>query len=299
MKKFIFEFSNLSLISLTVFSGIYIFSLIISRQKVEFDFPSKPIAVVMGHSHPECAFDDEILSLTKNLASSGESYFYTFLKFKKVIENNPSIKFAFIEFTNNQILPNKDEWIYNGEQITYRFVKYAPYMGFKEHLAILENNPQGYINGLSLSIKDNLTSLFEKNQSFSRMGGYHSLNNISTEIKDKDNEPITSKSIRQDDVCETNLEYLEKLLAYCKNKNVTPILIRSPLHPSYPKFHNEPQFQRIRNKRFGEVRFLDFSEFALADSDYADLEHLNHKGARKFTNWFNISVEDTIQASVN
>ena len=38
---------------------------------------NKNIEHVMGHSHSECAFNDEYIPHFKNLSSSGESYFYT------------------------------------------------------------------------------------------------------------------------------------------------------------------------------------------------------------------------------
>ena len=42
----------------------------------------------------------------------------------------------------------------------------------------------------------------------------------------------------------------------------------------------------IRKKEFASIPFLDFNKFELNKEDYADLEHLNFKGANKFSKWF-------------
>ena len=39
--------------------------------------------------------------------------------------------------------------------------------------------------------------------------------------------------------------------------------------------------------KFSDTEFLDFSQFQLLNSEFGDLAHLNHKGATKFSIWFN------------
>ena len=46
-----------------------------------------------------------------------------------------------------------------------------------------------------------------------------------------------------------------------------------------------PYWNRITD-RFEQIEFLDFSKFPLADHEFADLEHLNYKGAKVFSIWF-------------
>lgn len=37
---------------------------------------------------------------------------------------------------------------------------------------------------------------------------------------------------------------------------------------------------------FPSIEYLDFSKFPLDNSEFGDLEHLNYKGAKVFSNWF-------------
>jgi hypothetical protein len=50
---------------------------------------------------------------------------------------------------------------------------------------------------------------------------------------------------------------------------------------------NEKQYKSILRNRFSGIPFLDFSSFPLLNSEFGDLEHLNFKGAKKFSLWFN------------
>ena len=56
-----------------------------TRSKSQFDLKKQPKSIVVGHSHPECAFNDSLIQEFKNFSSSGESYFYTYPKLKNII----------------------------------------------------------------------------------------------------------------------------------------------------------------------------------------------------------------------
>ncbi len=84
-----------------------------------------------------------------------------------------------------------------------------------------------------------------------------------------------------------NLKYLTKIITLCKNNNIRVILIRSPQHKKYSGYSNEIKYQEIRKQYFPSIEYIDFSKFPLKNSEFGDLEHLNYKGAAKFSNWFN------------
>ncbi len=112
-----------------VFSGIIFiaYSVVIEipelviNEYAEFKLPDNPKYIVLGHSHPECAFNDSLIQNFKNLSQSGESYFYTYFKCKKILETNASIKVVFIEFTNNQLDETMNDWIWKDKYLKYRF----------------------------------------------------------------------------------------------------------------------------------------------------------------------------------
>ena len=83
-----------------------------------------------------------------------------------------------------------------------------------------------------------------------------------------------------------NIEYLEKIVTFCKEKNVNIYFIRSPQHIYYASRKNEKVFRRIRNEKFENVPFLDFNDFPLTNGEFGDFGHLNYRGAEKFSLWF-------------
>ena len=59
------------------------------------------------------------------------------------------------------------------------------------------------------------------------------------------------------------------------------------MHPKYEGFENEDLFKKILRTKFSNIEFLDFAKFPALNSDFGDFEHLNYRGADKFSKWFN------------
>lgn len=115
------------------------------------------------------------------------------------------------------------------------------------------------------------------------MSKVDSLLKTSNELSDDFHENKTSVSA-------VNLEYLMKIIDYCNDK-VTVYLVRSPQHKNSPYFKNEIEFQSIRKTKFPTLEFLDFSNFPISNKEFADYGHLNIKGAKIFSIWFNSLLE--------
>ncbi len=295
---FIFILTTLMVVSI---QGL---ELIVDKES-DFKLDSNPKYLVLGHSHPACAFNDSIIKNLKNLSYPRESYFYTYFKTQKTLEQNPSIEVVFIEFTNNQIDSTMNDWIWGDENIGFFYSTYSPFMGISDKMLLAENNISGYYNAVSLSFKHNLLRLIKRDFLYRReIGGYWYLNKNETDslagLIKENNFPIHKNEISQ-----TNLNWLSKLIKYCKEKHKRVILIRSPQHEKYSEFPNETIYQEIRKKDFSSTEYLDFSKFPLPNSEFGDLDHLNYKGAIIFSNWFahllseNILEKDNKQAFID
>lgn len=81
--------------------------------------------------------------------------------------------------------------------------------------------------------------------------------------------------------------YMDSIIYLCRKKEVFPVIISPPLHKSYSdnvpmvikKAYAEEK-DRIINKN---VLFLDFSKESFSNHLFYDCDHLNIKGANKFT----------------
>lgn len=109
--------------------------------------------VIVGHSHPECAYNDSLIFGFQNISSSAESYFYSYQKLKKVIEQNPQIETVWLEYTNNNINKDMNNWIWDDKYINQKYPIYSVVLSNDEKLFLVGKNPLGFFSALSLSIK--------------------------------------------------------------------------------------------------------------------------------------------------
>lgn len=257
--------------------------------------------VVLGHSHPECSLNDTLIADLKNFASSAESYFYTLNKIKTILKDNKKTEVVFLEYTNNQITKQMDNWIWGSVYITNFYPLYSFNMTSEQKFLLFKKNTKGLVNANNLNLKKNIEKiLFTNNPQKMRLnGGYNNLNFskvdsiLNSRKQNKDLEKFDNR------VSVTNISYLEKIISFCKDKNVKLILFRSPIHSEYEVRQNEIKYKQILANNLKGVDYLDFSSFPLDNECYADLPHLNNKGAKIFSIWFNKLLNNGLLDSIN
>ena len=190
------RFIKLSILFSLILLGISLLLIELSEfvitKKADFKLNKNIKYIVIGHSHPECAFNDSLIDNFKNLAESGESYFYSYIKTKKIIEQNPSLEVIFIEFTNNQINASMDKWIWNDNYLNYRYPRYAPFMNTSDKALLVMNNFDGFLAHSPLSTKQNLGRILSRNFNYSNnIGGYMHLNRDKTDSLLKTSKNLT------------------------------------------------------------------------------------------------------------
>ncbi len=281
MKRFLIKVSIFCSLFFVFLGGVFWFTRNFSTVEVKKKSP----ILVLGHSHAECAYNDSIIDSVTNFAQSGESYFYTYFKSKLLVDQNPDIQTVLIEFTNNQLSNAKDLWIWNDDQIAYRYPKYGPFMDMDAYALLMKHNAMAVMRNSRLLFKNCLHSTFTAHNFPVEIGGYLHLVRDKTDsllaVLPKSNE--SSRYVLSSD----NLKYLRLMIDYLKSKHKTVFLIRSPLHIRTDSYTYEVQFNEVRQAQFGDVEFLDFSRFPITNEQFGDLEHLNFKGATVYSRWFN------------
>jgi len=209
-----------------------------------------------------------------------------------VLEQNRNIELVFIEFSNNQIIGEMDTWTW-GERVSSRYNTFTPFMSLKDHALIFNNNSYVFFNNLSISTKTGLENLITENLDYSsKIGWYSSLrqNKVDSILAQLPTE--NQKLSFSTDLSFTNIKYLKKLINYCQDKGKRVFLIRSPLHKKYPLLANELVYKSVLNSEFNNLEYLDFSKFPLSDSEFGDLQHVNYRGAARFSSWFDQLLKD-------
>ena len=261
-------------------------------KKDYFKLPKNVSNVVFGHSHVECGYNTKFIKNTINLGSSGEAYIYTYFKAKKVVEKNPQIKNVFIEFTNNQIDSVMDNWTWDDMHLQYELKNYFFLMDNKDLIFLYEKNSSGFQSAFSKMLFTNLGKLIiKRNIKDGDCGGYIAKDkNINEEENSSD---VTIQNAHKNNVSkkkvlsECNIFYLKKLVSFCHEKKIKVFLIRTPMSKNYSTFRTEGVYKKIVLKEFKNIQYLDFKDYPLFDSDFLDKEHLNTKGAEKYSKFFN------------
>lgn len=301
MKKLVAHVLFFLLLAVTLYGGAVAFINSRMRQNVVVKADKGVTSIVIGHSHPQCAFNTAMIDGMQNFASSGEAYLYTWEKLKLILARNPQIRTVFVEFTNNQINPSKDEWMWREDVLSKHYTLVAPFMEREEQLLLATHNFPGYVTAFCFASRRSLYNMLMRDYNYSdRLGGYHLLKDNKLDAMQQQQEEWNREG-----VSEKNLSYLERIVALCRESGVMVYLVRSPLHPDYPGWANETVFQAQRVQRFPEVPFLDFGRFPLPADHFADLAHLNNKGAAQFSRWFDqllhqgLLQEKDIQQTIN
>lgn len=282
MKKFVHKTIGF----ITFFCLLLFLTVFLNKYFSNFKIENNKHMLVIGHSHSECAYNDSLINGLINYSQSGDSYFYTYFKTKLLIDNNPQIDKVFIEFSNNQIEKHMDEWIWDDNFMLSKFPKYALFMDRVALNLLIENNPDCFKQSIVSVFKNNIKMLFKGLKYTNEIGGYRHL------IRDKTDSLVANLALNNDPIDESqelsqnNIEYLQKIIKYCEQKEIKVFFIRSPLHKKYSENQNENLFQEILTNQFATVEFLDFSKFPLTNSQFGDLQHLNYKGAKIFSDWF-------------
>ena len=109
-----------------------------------------------------------------NLASSGEAYFYTYIKLNKILESNKNDKVVFIEYSNNNIVPEMDDWIWDDIHILERYKLYTAFIRKDELGLLISKNPKSTVLCNIRSIINNAFYILRPKNitTDSMMGGY-------------------------------------------------------------------------------------------------------------------------------
>lgn len=250
----------------------------------DFILPKDTKTLVMGTSRSECAFNDALISHTVNSAHSGEAYFYTYLKLKEILKDNPQVESVLLEFSLFQISDRMDDKIWGDRYLNWRYPQYASFMGLKELEILLKNNIKGFVIIQSQSAKHNFFNVFKRGNALDHFewGGYLHLERNKTDslLQELAKNPL---ELPEYNVSLINVTYLKKIQQLCAENDVKFFLIRTPIHPKFPELSSDALWGEKLDPTLKDVEFLDFKDYPLEVHEYGDLEHLNFKGAKNFS----------------
>ena len=279
--KNIFRFSVIPLLFLllVIVSAYYV------STKIDYKINPNVTDIYIGDSHIECAVNDKLLNNSKNIATSSESFYFSFYKLKKTIEKNKNIKTVYLGFSFHSLSNYYDNFI-SGKYSNSVSPKYFFTVPVKEKISLIYWNHENLIPYSKNVIKIGYNYLFNK-RTFS-FGGYSNSFANTTAVKTSMEKRIQFQFYSGNvlnNFSDINLLYLDKIINLCKVNKVNLLIINTPLHSYYqnkiPKNYILKYNETIRKYN---LKCINLSGLSFSDSCFIpDGDHLSEKGANQFT----------------
>lgn len=291
MKTFLNKIILFAFLFLTLIV-VFILSIYAQFKGLSYQLDQSTKTIILGHSHPETAYDDRLIINTENLSESGESYFYTFQKVKSLLGPNNQIDYVLIEFSNNQIDISMNEWIWGDKYIDAKLEKYWLNLGFNDLKVLISHNWPKVFNSLPRLVQRSDKYWFRRKgrnlKNYLNLGGYNNLTN--SNVDSLLAEGYLEKTKVSNEISEMNMEYLCRIIEYAQLLGKKVFLIRTPTHESYAFLSNWVLYEQVRN-RYSNFDLLDFQSYPLLTNDFADPGHLNFSGAKKLSTSLNFLIK--------
>ncbi|MFD2035784.1 hypothetical protein ACFSKL_13355 [Belliella marina] len=293
MKQFLKKFFGFSIILLVIFLSSFILGKFGVESISYYKLPADKKYIMLGHSHSEVAYDDSMINNFSNFANSGEAYFYTYLKARKLIKENEHIQVVFIEYSNNQLTKQFEEFIWDDVYLPIRLPAYLPLMDFSELNLLVSNNTSMFQNQIVKALMKNtfhnIGAIINKGNcqvNNLRFGGF-----LSRESSHVDSLVQSADKTRKEDIdfeiSKINLFYLKKTIDLCESNGKKVILVRTPIHENWEGLYSEKAYKKNLKANFPDVEYVDFNGFKLKNSEFYDFSHMNEIGSKVYSTWFN------------
>lgn len=287
MKKFLLKLLAFTFVSLIC---LYAFlSLISSTRQETLRFPNNENIVFLGNSHVECAINDSIIKNSVNFAKSNDNAEIIYCKVKLLKQYNPQLDTVIIGYDNVimcQDLAEEYEGVYSPfyyDQYSLNdlnnLLKYSSFKYISSHF----NRPFD-VSKITIPCK----SFFYDSTNIKDMEIFGHYEYLMRDKLQKHIEIESKKEIQKMPFDSLSVYFLNKTIEFCLDNNITPILLFTPhqkeskLDPTYYKEYYQNNYKNIL--------FYDFKDLELNDSCFGDINHLNHKGAKVFSEFLEKEV---------
>lgn len=255
------------------------------HKSISFKVPIDKHILILGDSTTECAIDDNIFSNSVNMSYASSLNLFSYLKLEKFLDVNSHVDKVVLSFHCFGIKKEIDEKINDAAYIKNNIPRHL-FLFKKNEILLFGKNSyffKAVFKSLIFSTERLLKLLKNKDLIYSdlRIGGYYKIDNI---INDMNNNIAFNNLYIEDkfEYSQYELEYLLKIVKLCKDKNVELILLSTPF---YNKYYDKSGITYFYNTYLSDIKYFDFSDFYIPEYGYADVLHLNYRGAEIFSHY--------------
>tara|TARA_R110002033_G_C3896269_1_gene239479 strand:+ start:5420 stop:6343 length:924 start_codon:yes stop_codon:yes gene_type:complete len=246
--------------------------------------------LILGNSHTHLGVNPQYIDTNAyNLAFIGENLEFTFKVYKKYNPNLKNIKTIILPISYGSLysMALSKKWIKN----------YSIYYGLEttdlpvDNLEILNKDISTIGKDLNNYYVNNDNIIFIRSDSL----GWRYRMEPNVKDYDKVAKKIVKRHTHKDlGQVNRNIILLTHFVKQCQLANINVILITTPLHEEYIKGMNNKQWEttvktsRLLASKFNNVTYYNFyNDKRFTQEDFKDADHLNVKGAKKFTLYLN------------
>ena len=286
MKKFI----NKTLAFLMPFVLLLFFLYNLDSVILKLNFPKNITTLIVGDSHSECGIIDSLLLNSKNISQSGETFFFSYQKIKRIWKYHKFDTLIISYSPHNLTHLQDNKTLGTDSQKFYKelYPRYLRCLDVESMLFIINKSEVGILSSFSNFIKSTLKNYFQFNITY--LGSYRGSYNSNLSDKDiTDKVRIHFYDEKQVPYKESNIEpiYLNKIVDFSRENNIQAILVNLPVHPKYKEqipmkienYYHSSLDLFVKNN----VRIYNFEKICYPDSCYGDGDHLNTYGAKLLT----------------
>lgn len=282
MKRFIVKIIVFITLFLILSCSVLYASICLQRDLLNYVVPADRPTLIVGNSHTECSVNDQIVTNVYNLPYSGECYFFTYVKIKKIIAQNPHIKSVVLGYSYFDYSVGADKIIRGEVFLSTFFPAYFFMMNFSDFMYVYKLNKRAvassfFQSGGAIQFV-NILSAREKYR-----GGYLKLKR--DKIDDSKAAFSTKSNDAECDLASSSQVYLGKIYDYLTARHIKLILLHTPMHPLLidKLEYRKASYYDFVSQRMPEAEIINHSRFELPESFYGDINHLNYKGANVYS----------------
>jgi hypothetical protein len=267
-----------------------------SNKKNYLDENSNEIqTLILGNSHTFYGVNPEFISEKSfNAAMVSQSLDYDYKILKKYNENWGNLKTIVIPISYHSLFGNLENGIEYWRIKNYN-IYYDMYDGGE-----LKNLTEI----LSTPFRSNISRvidyyIIDKKPRISNFGwGVNQVQLIPFNLEEKGRKAAERHTKESDELLETNLKIIQNIISLAEQYNWNILFVTPPAHITYRKYLNLDQLnltiEKITNltnlsENAKYYNFIDSPEFS--QEDFYDSDHLNAKGAKKFTFFINKIIQ--------